>query len=413
MALQKVQHTNQSILDKCRDLGRKPRAQSPTAMLEQTKERIHNISQDRHILNRSCGEELVRSSLTRARRSAPKKRRRTQRKRMRPVKQVCSDTIEKTISSTDEAVAQRKRARSHKGSPPCPIIHTMIDTSLHLHIPTFHSHNSSSHRTVHHERGTVSWSVLRSLQLLTDDNHEPGQPSSARALLNNLGHGGYAGIRVREAENPGPATHGRDWTVTEQPNATHKRINEAGDSAPSGQDSATWGVENLRTWGSLAAPKVLPAPPPSTMRNSRRPPQPKQQHSEHLRCAQCGPDPAARNAPTEVQLIWQKHGGQLLLPDSVGRRLDRAACVVCGTIRSQRYNRCGFCNSNTRLRELRALLRARSQCTIWDIVFTERDKHLLAELRRASAMALPRCVVSRYATAWAESLERAMSGHQP
>ena len=34
------------------------------------------------------------------------------------------------------------------------------------------------------------------------------------------------------------------------------------------------------------------------------------------------------------------------------------------------------------------------------------------ELRRASAMALPRCVVSRYATAWAESLEGAVSGHQ-
>ena len=27
-------------------------------------------------------------------------------------------------------------------------------------------------------------------------------------------------------------------------------------------------------------------------------------------------------------------------------------------------------------------------------------------------MTLPRCVVSRYATAWAESLEGAMSGHQ-
>ena len=47
-----------------------------------------------------------------------------------------------------------------------------------------------------------------------------------------------------------------------------------------------------------------------------------------------------------------------------------------------------------------------------DIVLTERDKQLLAELRRASAMALPHCKVSRYATAWAESLEGAISGHQ-
>ena len=44
-----------------------------------------------------------------------------------------------------------------------------------------------------------------------------------------------------------------------------------------------------------------------------------------------------------------------MLPESVGqlRRLYRAACVVCGTIRSQRCSRCGCCNSNTPLRELR------------------------------------------------------------
>ena len=47
-----------------------------------------------------------------------------------------------------------------------------------------------------------------------------------------------------------------------------------------------------------------------------------------------------------------------------------------------------------------------------DITLTEQVKQLFFELRRASAMALPRCVVSRYATAWAESLEGAMSGHQ-
>ena len=51
-------------------------------------------------------------------------------------------------------------------------------------------------------------------------------------------------------------------------------------------------------------------------------------------------------------------------------------------------------------------------CSIRDIVLTERDTQVLPELRRASAMALPRCIVSRYATAWAESLEGAISGHQ-
>ena len=51
-------------------------------------------------------------------------------------------------------------------------------------------------------------------------------------------------------------------------------------------------------------------------------------------------------------------------------------------------------------------------CPIRNVVLTDRDKQLLSELRQASAMALPRCVVSRYATAWAESLKGAMSGHQ-
>ena len=118
----------------------------------------------------------MRSSLARARRSAPKERRRAQRKRVRPVKQACSDTIEKTISSTREIRRQRKRARFYKGSSLCPIIHTMTDTSLHLHITTVHCRDSSSQSTMHHERGIVYWSVLHCLQLKTDDNHEPVSP---------------------------------------------------------------------------------------------------------------------------------------------------------------------------------------------------------------------------------------------
>ena len=66
---------------------------------------------------------------------------------MRPVKQACSDTIEETISSTDEAVAQRKRARYYKGSSPCPITHTVTDTSFSLHITIFHSYSGSRQMT--------------------------------------------------------------------------------------------------------------------------------------------------------------------------------------------------------------------------------------------------------------------------
>ena len=147
LKLQKVQHSIRQTLEQCRDVGRKPRARPPTAMLEQMKDRVRSISQDTHLLSRSCGEEMVRYSLTRARRPAPKKSRRAQRKTVRPVNQACSDTTEETSSSTDEAVVQRKRAQFYKETSPCPIIHIRTDTSLHLHITTFRFHDSSSHGT--------------------------------------------------------------------------------------------------------------------------------------------------------------------------------------------------------------------------------------------------------------------------
>ena len=50
-------------------------------------------------------------------------------------------------------------------------------------------------------------------------------------------------------------------------------------------------------------------------------------------------------------------------------------------------------------------------CPIRDTTSTERDKQVLTDLPGAS-MALPRCVIFRYATAWTEYLEGAMSGHR-
>ena len=113
LELQKVQHNIQSALNKRRDSGRSSgsHSHSPTAMLEQMQERLHNIAQDLYILNRSCGEEIVRSSLARARKAAPKKRRRARRNTVRPVKQACSDTMEESISSTDDVARSPKEAR--------------------------------------------------------------------------------------------------------------------------------------------------------------------------------------------------------------------------------------------------------------------------------------------------------------
>ena len=48
LELEKVQHSIQQNLEQCRDPGRKPRARSPAAMLEQMKDRIRSSSQDMH-----------------------------------------------------------------------------------------------------------------------------------------------------------------------------------------------------------------------------------------------------------------------------------------------------------------------------------------------------------------------------
>ena len=123
----------------------------------------------------------------------------------------------------------------------------------------------------------------------------------------------------------------------------------------------TRAIRNLRISNSPVASAALPEPLPPSMRNSRRQSRPKQQPREpreYLRCAQCGPVADACMVCTVGGLMLfqgQKHGGQVLLEDSVGqlRWLSRQACVHCFTIRSQRCRRCNSCGFDTPLRELR------------------------------------------------------------
>ena len=111
LELQKVQHSIQSAFNKRRDSGRPSGSHThpPTAMLEQLQERLHSIAQDMYILNRSCAEEIVRSSLVRARRNWSRR-----------VKQACSDTIEESISSTDEVAPKEGALGSTKDHHPAP-----------------------------------------------------------------------------------------------------------------------------------------------------------------------------------------------------------------------------------------------------------------------------------------------------
>ena len=247
-----MQHSIQRTLGQSRDPVRRTRACSPTVVLEQLLDRIRSISQDTHALNRSCGVEMATSSTPSAARKAAVRLRaeqarmqgfsqtraqrptlkwsRTQRRRRRSQKRACSDTIEESSSSADEADGRRKRARFCKESSPFSLIHIQTTTSLHLYITT---------STWYHERASIHCSVTHSLRLKSGKSHDSCQPSPALALLNNLGHGGNARVRFGEAQNPGPATHDRDWTAAQQRIASHGRINEAGDSVLGSQDSVT------------------------------------------------------------------------------------------------------------------------------------------------------------------------------
>ena len=184
-----LQHSIPSALNKWRDSGcsSSSHSHSPTAMLEQMQERLHSIVQDRFILNRSCGKKLC--ALPWRVRGRPRRRKGAGRggKSMRPVTQACSDTIEESISSTDDVAPQRKRARVYKGSPPSSTTHITFNTSCHFH---------SSHRTIFHKCATVSWFVLNSLRLEANKtcfSNELIRLVPAPALLNTRKIGGYAG----------------------------------------------------------------------------------------------------------------------------------------------------------------------------------------------------------------------------
>ena len=94
-------------------------------------------------------EEIVRSSLARARKAAP------------PVKQACSDTNQSPQQtrflpkgSALESTKDHHPAPPHKSCPTPP-------ATLTSPFPN----NSTSHRTTLHKCGIVSWSVLSSLRL--------------------------------------------------------------------------------------------------------------------------------------------------------------------------------------------------------------------------------------------------------
>ena len=161
---------------------------------------------------------------------------------------------------------------------------------------------------------------------------------------------------------------------------------------------------------------------------------------EYLRCARCGPDPAAFKGATVHGLMLhmvQKHGGQQVFEESVAqlRNLDRAACVARDTIRSRRCHRCSHCKRDTPLRDLivrrqpghqEAALEGSPTVhqpfhssqpvppsdTMTARFQTAHSRRRPHTTRQAATRRSSSGVISRYATAWAECLGGAVSGHQ-
>ena len=91
---------------------------------------------------------------------------------------------------------------------------------------------------------------------------------------------------------------------------------------------------------------------------SRRTAQPRsRQQRDHLRFVQCGTDPEVYTGTSDHHLMLhmvQKHGGQQVIQESVAqlRQLDRAASVLCDTIRSRQCTRRSHRKKDTPTRDI-------------------------------------------------------------
>ena len=120
-----------------------------------------------------------------------------------------------------------------QGRGSCPQVHhrrdpgrtrRVLKSSAHhvQHLPspphhTFNSKNSTSHRTILHECGTVSWFVLNSLSARSKQNkhRQRAHSTCARACLAE--HSRIRWVRRDSSRRSAELGHARDWTVTEQP----------------------------------------------------------------------------------------------------------------------------------------------------------------------------------------------------
>ena len=199
-----------------------------------------------------------------------------------------------------------KRTRSYRESRYCSSTHLQPHTCQlsHAHIQGAHGWCS---RTVWHGGNFEFYlSTCRNLRFKLWLAHVVRLTNSTELIaldvtLEEPPHGGCAGVRLGEAQNPEPAAHERD--VAGEPCVRRTRINDAGDAAPGSQFSITRRVQNLQLTGTPPAQPTRTGRAPQPMPNSRRPTPPRSRHQrDNFRCARCGSDPEAYIGSTDSGL---------------------------------------------------------------------------------------------------------------
>ena len=235
-----------------------------------------------------------------------------------------------------------------------------------------------------------------------------------------------------------------------------RRINEKGGAVPGSQDSAL-AAQAQQQLGISDTASVRAAGPGT--RRSRQ--QMSNESTVLLRCAMCGPGPGAYQGSDSrglMQHLCRSHLGHELSAEAVAqlRALDKVACRICAKIRARTTptrTQCGVATSTRALRlgdqihDTRRGNQSESRSEHLDatapplpqtaqdvngagapstdtqysdaapqvrhVMVSQRARELFCGLSRRTLDHMPAAVASKYADAWAESLEGMIAGVAP
>ena len=172
-------------------------------------------------------------------------------------KRARGDTIEESSSVATRGVRDL-----------APTTHLQSDTSLHFHITTLSAHRLCSNGVWYRQRANFHMTISRSFRLKPGISHGHCRPPSVSAPLDESFHGGYAGVKLENQDQP----HTRG--IEQQKN----RLGTAKSSKPAAIRYS--GNADRSSSPSTTADAQLSRPTQTQAR---------EQQQEYLRRAQCGP----------------------------------------------------------------------------------------------------------------------------